>query len=157
VSAGRGFGADKLVRHVEQVAQNAGRDAGKANQDDGIAEVVVGDIVKFRGSGEQFSAVVKIDADRNRTGFGGAVGGQAGEEISAELERRRTVGSAFLNAGQGEADGFYGIEVEGAFWHGGNDFRRSDHRNIGSSKNCWLRSLAGIGGSGHRIIDSLTH
>ena len=91
----------------------------EADEDAVVSEVVVGGVVEFGRLGEEGRAGVAVDADEDRVGFGGVVGGDAGHEVAANLEGRGFPGDGFFNVGEGQAgfpDGFegdHGVRVQG--------------------------------------------
>src|ERR1700691_1037079 len=58
-----------LVSHAEQVPQNIGCDAGHANQQRAVVEIVVGHVVNIGSGCEQSGAVIEANADHKRTRF----------------------------------------------------------------------------------------
>jgi hypothetical protein len=92
------------VGEAEEVAQRGFVNACEADQDAGVADVMIGDVVDVGRVGEERGAIVVIHANHKRAGFGGAMRGKAGEKVSAKLEGGRAIGGARLDAGQGEAD-----------------------------------------------------
>jgi hypothetical protein len=114
----RRVGGHEFVSHAEQVPQDAGCDAGQANQHGAVVEIVVGHVVNVGVGCEQFGAVVKADANHKRTRLSRAILRHARQEFPSNLERGRAVCRAFLHAGQRQADLPYRVEVDGASWHG---------------------------------------
>jgi len=53
----------KLVSHAEQVPRDIRGDAGQAKQHGGVVEIVVGHVVNVQVCGEQFGAVVEVNAN----------------------------------------------------------------------------------------------
>jgi len=80
------FGSQKAPGEVEQVAERLGTNAREADEDQGMVLVVRGEVVDIRMGGEEVSADFETGADDEGFGFGGAVGGDAGEELSAHFE-----------------------------------------------------------------------
>src|SRR5258708_5461590 len=68
-------------------------DARQPNQDPRVVAVVVGKVVRVRVGGQQFFALIEIHANYQRL----AVLAQAGDQLAANLERRRAVRRAFLD------------------------------------------------------------
>jgi len=75
-------------------------DAREADQNGGIADVVVRQVVNIGVSGEQFGAIIEINADDKRVGFRCAIGRDTCQELSINLQSWDSVGRALLNPGQ---------------------------------------------------------
>src|SRR5580658_1310767 len=110
-------GGHELVSHAQQVAQDIGRDAGQANQDRAVAEIVVGHVVNVGSRREQFSAVVEVNPNRKRTRLSRTINWHTCQKSSVNLERGQPVGCALFHAGQRQADLAHGFEVNCALWH----------------------------------------
>jgi hypothetical protein len=112
------FGGDEFVRHAEEVAQHVWSDAAEADQNHGKRDVVVGDVVDVGCFGEQVSAVVDVDADRERAGLCGRIYRGASQQLAMNFEGASAVRGRFLDARKFEGDFSHGIEIGGAFRHG---------------------------------------
>jgi hypothetical protein len=114
---GRGAASHKLVSHAEQIPQHIPMDAGQANEHSAIAYVVVCYVVNIRVRSEQLCAIIEIHSDDQRTGLSRAMSGDASQEFSVDLECRRPVRGALLDARQSKPDLPYGVEVDSASGH----------------------------------------
>jgi len=56
-----GSAVTNLVSHTQQIPQDIGCDAGQANQDGTVADIVVGHVVTVRSGCEQFGAIIEAD------------------------------------------------------------------------------------------------
>jgi len=61
--------AHELVCHAKQVAQDAWSYAPKPDQDCGVGDVMVRDVVNIRGFGQQRGAIGEIHPDCKRCGL----------------------------------------------------------------------------------------
>jgi hypothetical protein len=77
----------KLVSHAEQVPQDIGCNAGKANQHGAVVQIVVGHVVNVGSGCEEFGAVIETDANGKRTRLSRTMSGHARQEFSVNLER----------------------------------------------------------------------
>lgn len=89
------------MRHGEQVAEDVGREVGETDEDAVVSEVVVGGVVEVGRLGEEGFPVVAVDADEERTGLGGLIGGDAGHEVAADFQGGFAERSALFYAGEG--------------------------------------------------------
>jgi len=117
--AGGGLAGSEFVGHGEEVVEDFGREVLEADEDGIVVEVVVRGVVEVGRLGEEGGAVVAVDADEDRAGLGGFVGGDAGHEAAADLEGGGSPGGRFFHVGEGQAglpDGFegdHGVRVQG--------------------------------------------
>jgi hypothetical protein len=106
---GGGLAGREFVGHGEEVVEDCGREVLEADEDAVVSEVVVGGVVEVGRLGEKGGAGFAVDADEDRVGLGGFVGGNAGHEVTADLEGGLAEGGGFFHVGEGQAglpDGF---------------------------------------------------
>ena len=87
--------------HGEEVVEDFGGEVLEADEDAVVCEVVVGGVVEAGRLGEEGGAVFAVDADEDRVGFGGFVGGNASHEVAADFEGWRSPGGGFFYVGEG--------------------------------------------------------
>ncbi|SRR6266849_343019 len=114
---GRGAAGHKLVSHAQQASQHIAIDARQANEHGVVGDVVVRHVVNIGVRNEQLRAILEIHADDQRAGFGRAMRGDASQEFSVDLECRRPVRGALLDARQSKSDLPYRLEVDRASGH----------------------------------------
>jgi hypothetical protein len=103
------FGCSRFVRPANQIVQSVGVNAGDANQNPFVIEVVIGDVVRSRIGGEQLRALVEIGADDQ--GF--AVLMEAEEECAAHAESGSAVRRALCDIVEGKREFANGGEGDG--------------------------------------------
>ena len=74
-------------------------------------------VVDVRCGSEQFGAVIEIHANDKGAGLSGTVNRYTGKKFSSNLERWRSVGGAFLDAGQRERNLSYRVKRDCASGH----------------------------------------
>lgn len=124
------FGGYEFVGHAEEVAEHLGSDAAEADQNHGIWEVMIGDVVHVGRFGEEMSAIGDVDADGQGAGLSRRIHGSAGQQLAVNFEGASAVGGRFLNAGEFERKLSDNIETGSAFRHG--NLRRSLSREAAS-------------------------
>jgi len=92
--------SSEFVGHGEEVVEDFGGEVLQADEDAVVFEIVDGGVVEVGGLGEEGGAVLAVDADEDRVGFGGFVGGDAGHEVAADLEGRGSPGDGFFHVGE---------------------------------------------------------
>lgn len=93
--------AGEFVGHGEEVVEQVGGEVFEADENAVVSEVVVGGVVEVGRLGEEGGAVLAVDADEDRVGLGGFVGGDAGHQVAADLEGRGPEGGGFFYVGEG--------------------------------------------------------
>jgi hypothetical protein len=76
---------DEAPRHAQQVSQSVGVDARQPHEHARIVDVMILQVIDFRVGCQQFRPAGEIDANRERVGLGGAVNGNARQQLSANL------------------------------------------------------------------------
>jgi hypothetical protein len=84
----------------EEAAQGVGLNAGDADEDPRVMQIVIRDEVSVGVGGDHIVAFVDVHADNE----GLAVLMEAGEESAADFETGSAVGADFLDAVEGESD-----------------------------------------------------
>ena len=75
------------MSHAEQVPQDIGRDAGQADQNGGVVEIVVGYVVNIGSRCEELGTVVEVNPNRKRTRLSRTINRHTCQEFSVNLER----------------------------------------------------------------------
>jgi hypothetical protein len=90
----------RTVGHEEEASQGVGLNAGEADEDPGVIQIVICDEVRVRVGGDHLIAFISVHADDE--GF--AVLMETREERTADFETGRAVGRGFFGAVEGEGD-----------------------------------------------------
>jgi len=101
------------MRADDQILQRVGTYQRQPDQDAGIPEIVLGQIVDVRIVGDECVASGDVHAHDERVRLGGLVGSDADEHLAADLEGRLPPGRRHLDAGEGPADGLDTSEAAG--------------------------------------------
>jgi hypothetical protein len=87
---------------------------------------MVRQVVDVRGVSDQLRAAIEIDANRKRVRLCGSVNGDASQQLSTNLEGRRSVCRGLLHVRQAQSDSSYRVEINLLPRHG---TITNNHRN----------------------------